>query len=239
MSDPTFHLKAKPAPAAFAERETLPKLTREVGHEAAAKVQASEQSDQHDSQGGMSDGHREGSTAETFAVPAGIQAPEEVESFKTVTRLPASEAAQMIQQIERAVDRMRVQGGQRLEMRLPMRDGAEVVVRLRIEQGEVKATFHTGSEGLRQALETGWTQSSQTSSERAGKAAPAVFESPSLQSGMGGFHQSPDHRDRSGRDQYSNADFAPMLSQPEIKKALEPRRPKPSAAPATSLEIYA
>lgn len=239
MSDPTFHLKAKPAPAAFAERETLPKLTREVGHEAAGKVQASEQSEPHDPKGGMSDGHREGAPAEAFAAPAGTPAPEEVESFPIETKSPASEAAQAIQQIERAVDRMRLQGGQRMEMRLPMQDGAEVVVRLRIERGEVKATFHTGSEGLRQALETGWSQYSQTSSERAGKAAPAVFESPSLQSGMGGSHQSPDHRDRRGRDQYSSADFAPVPSPQEIKKALQPRRPKASAAPAASLEIYA
>jgi hypothetical protein len=146
--------------------------------------------------------------------------------------------AQVIQHIERAVERMRSQGGERVEMRVPLQDGGEVVVKLRIEHGEVKAIFHSVTEGLQQALETGWSQLAQTSTDRSGKIAPAVFESSSMQSGTGGFQQSSDQRERNGRG-YSETEFVPMPHHPEHRKGNDPRRPAAGATAAASLQIYA
>ena len=239
MSATTFHHQAKPAPAAFAESETPSKVPAESGLQAVAGVKASEPTRQDDSQAGMSNGQHEPAGAEAFTLPAGAEVSRGAEAPKEDTKVTASDTAQAIHDIERAIDRMRTQGSQRMEMRLPMRDGEEVVVKLRLEQGEVKATFQSGSEGLRQALETGWSQYTQNSAERAAKAAPAVFESPSMQSGMGGFHQSPEQRQREDSARSYDPDFATPLSPPENQKTIDLRSTPAAPTPSTSLEIYA
>lgn len=239
MSDPVFSNPAKPAPAAFAEGESSPHATHEVGHETAAGTAATESSaGQNEPQSGSSSsGQQEHAAPESFTLPAGLDIVHDSATPPAEAKAAASDTAQVIREIERAVDRMRAQGSQQMEVRLPMHDGNEVVVKLRIEQGEVKATFQSGSEELRQALETGWSQQTQSASERAGKTATTVLESPALQNSAGGFQHS---RDQRQHDTGSAADeFAPKLPAQTNKRAAEAPRPALVKTPAASMQIYA
>ncbi|MGB8170736.1 MAG: hypothetical protein WCF18_24745 [Chthoniobacteraceae bacterium] len=237
MSDIVFHNPAKIAPAAFAEGETLSKTI----HETAPGVPSTEPRGGEDTDAGSSgSGHHEQSTADPFPQFTTSEQRPTVEASKANDASPiASNTAQLIQSIERAVERMRGHGGQHLEMRLPMRDGQEVVVKLRIEQGEVKATFQTTSDDLRQALETGWSQVAQSSSERAEKVATTVVESSSSENGTGNFQQSSDQRDRARHEPLPDSPFSTPPAQAQTKTPSAPRRPTARLSPSTSLEIYA
>ncbi len=239
MSDVTFHQPAKIAPAPFADGETPSKTTASLGPETDGRVLAPAPLGHDETQGGMADERHEHSPAEPFPQIAepGLRREDKSAPFEAPS--VATDTARVIQNIERAIERMRTHGEQHMEMRLPMRDGQEVVVKLRLEQGEVKATFQSTSDTLQQALETGWSQVTHASNERAGKIASTVVETSSLESGTGSFQQSPDHRDRSGNTRYSETLFAPLPGQPETRKAAPPRRPAPGLSPSTSLEIYA
>ena len=120
-------------------------------------------------------------------------------------------------------------------MRVPLHDGGEVVVKLQMEQGQLKATFRTESEGMQQALETGWSQFSQTSSDRGVRVGAAAFDSSSSQNGTGSFQQSPDQRERGANTRLFETDFTAPLRTSDARKPLEARR----AASSSSLEIYA
>ena len=237
MPEPVLHRPAKSAPAAFAASETAPETVRVAGRsESGSAPAAPEQTGHDEAHGGTTDSREQRGAADPTPLFAGTETRHASESPATEAKPIASETAHVIEHIERTIERMRAQGGQQMEMRLPMRDGEEVVVKLRIEHGEVKATFQSASEGLRQALETGW---SQISPERAAKAAPAVFESSSMQSGMGGFQQSADQRERRGHGPESEAAFTstmPHFANPKTAAAL---RTTTSAAPSASLELYA
>jgi flagellar hook-length control protein FliK len=159
---------------------------------------------------------------------------------ESTTSSAAPEAARMIEQIEKDIERMRSQGGQRLEVRLPMRDGGEVVVKLHVEAGEVKAVFHTESSSLRDALESGWNQLASTNSDRAVKIGTVAFEGSSLQNGTGGFSQTPDQR-RRALDTYQ-PDNVPFLNGPlsDLEKD-QPNTPRRSVSTVSmaGLQIYA
>ncbi len=240
MRDLVFHPSPKSAPAAFAEGEIPAAAARETGvGSVPLATSAGESTLQDDRQNEMAGDQREPAAPTFGASRSGGEIDPGVEPGERDAKVAPSEVAQVIQHIERAVERMRSQGGERIEMRVPLQDGGEVVVKIRIEHGEVKAIFQSSADGLQQALETGWSQLGQTPTERIGKAAPAVFESPSMQSGTGGFQQSPDQRERNERGRASEAHFLPPPLPPESKKVNDARRSTAGATSPASLQIYA
>lgn len=240
MSETTFHNPAKIAPAAFAEGETLSAGNPDPAPQAATAAPSLELAGSSDSQGGATDSRHEHSSHESFAQAFGAELNKfESEAAPVEVRTPASDTAQVIQTIERAIEKMRTQGSQRMELRLPMRDGEEVIVKLRVEQGEVKATFQSDSEGLRKALETGWAQVSQTSAERSAKAASTVVESSSLPNGSGSFQHSSGQQDRRGGERNFETSFTLPLSGPETRKANIPTAPATPRTSSANLALYA
>ncbi len=239
MTEPVFHRPAKNAPAAFAESETRSETAAAPGSEASGSVGAApERTARDDANGGWTDSQDPRGGADPLPFPTGKEVRDDFALPKADAKPLTGETAQVIEHIERAIERMHTQGSQRMELRLPMRDGEEVVVKLRVEHGEVKATFQSASEGLRQALEAGWSQASQASPERAARAIPAVFESPAMQSGMGSFQQSPNQRERSGSDAPAEPSFAPQ-PQGQARRVTETLRATPTTAATEPLKIYA
>ena len=239
MTEPVFHRPATNAPAAFAESETRSETAGASRFEASGSVAAApERTARDDANGGWTDSQDPRGGADPLPFLIGKEVRDDFALPKTDAKPVTGETARVIEHIERAIERMHTQGSQRMELRLPMREGEEVVVKLRVEHGEVKATFQSASEGLRQALEAGWSQASQASPERAARAIPAVFESPAMQSGMGSFQQSPNQRERSGSDAPAEPSFAPQ-PQSQARRVTETLRTTPTTASTEPRKIYA
>ena len=228
MAEPVLHNQATPAAAAFAEGKVV--RASDAGAPAASSPSANSSPEGHTPVA---------SVANVSPLFTRHEAPPAAEAEATPEKVAVVNAARVIQHVERAIERMRAQDGQRIEVRLPLRDGEEVIVKLRVEQGAVKAVFQTGSEGLRHALETGWTQLSQSSTDRVVRLGPAVFESSAPQSDSGGFQQSPDHRSRGEGALEQDADRLPPPMPRDGRRSAEPRLETADAAPAANIQLYA
>jgi len=193
-----------------------------------------------ESQGGNREGQLDAALAGNAVPISETRAHQAPEAPEAPAAVHAADATKVIDQIERALERMRTQGNQRIELRLPLQDGGEVVVKLQIEAGQVSALFRTDSQGLREALESRWTQFTTTSSERVLKVGSAVFESASMENTTGGFSQSPDQRNREQAfaEAERSANAGPSI--PFGSKATpDPRRMPVAPASAAGLQLYA
>lgn len=240
MSDPDFHPAASRAPAAFAEGEVLPKAERISTAQGAGAVgvdaaEAFGDSTRHED-GETPNGHAE---PELSLLGTGHEPALRAESKAATEKASVTDATQALLHVERAIERLRTHDGQRIELRLSLQSGEEVIVKLRLDRGEVKVTFQSGSEGLRHALESGWSQLSQSSADRTVRLGPAVFDAAPLQNGGGGFQQSPRQQGGDSQSQFNepSAFFAGLRN--ERKAQPEVRRRVPAPAATANLELYA
>gem|GEM_PF-6128779 len=233
MSDADLHLSATPATAGFA----APNLA--VSPAAAVMpIAAADGQNLHDQPRDETGGQADSALAAAAMLGKENQPHRLTDAPDFPAAVQAMDTTKVIDQIERAVERMRTQGQQRIELRLPTQDGGEILVRLQMEAGQVKAVFRTESDGLRDALEAGWNQFAASAPERAQKVSSVVFEAPTTQSGMGGFNQTSDQR---GRQQaFAEAEGrvnAPASTFPTTK--ITPLATRSPVATAVGLQIYA
>ncbi len=238
MSEPAFSSAAPTALAVPAEREMPAAGTRVMSTDSVrAEASLVERAGRDATPSGVTDQDSDrGSLVQTSGVAA-HEFHHESGHVEADLKTAPSDAARIIAHIERAVERLHTQEGQRIEMRLPLREGEEIIVKLRLEQGEVKATFRTESAGLKQALEQGWSQFTQNTSERNLRVGPVSFESSSPESGRGGFQQSPDQRDRQTAAGSPEFDLAPAPRPALGGKTPDARRA--NTASTESLATYA
>ncbi len=235
MSNPEFHPTEAPETAVLAGSNT-------AGTSAAAIVPATAAGGQKFQEQSREEAGRQPDTllAGTAMVAPEVKSHHSATTGAFPTTAHAVEATKVIEQIERATERMRSQDGQRIEMRLPTQDGGELLVRLQISGGELKAVFRTESTGLRDALQAGWTQYTAATAERELKVGQAVFESPSMQSEMGSHSQTPDQRGREhafAEAESSGNSSAPF---PSAGKSVRTTHSTPVTTPnSAGLQIYA
>ncbi len=111
--------------------------------------------------------------------------------------IPATEITTVVHRTLEAAEHVRMSGQERVEIRMRLDSGQELLIELRVsQQGEVKPVFRTESEALRQALEQNWSRFSSAGTERGIKLSNPVFESPQTQSGMSDLNQNHDGRER-------------------------------------------
>lgn len=137
-----------------------------------------------------------------------------------------------------AAERLRVTGGERLELRIKLETGQELTVRLQLAHGEVRPVFLTASPELRQALEQNWAHFSARADERQVRVTTPVFESPNAQSGMN--DSTPQQRE--GRQHaFAEAQEAAAAAHAPIRRVLPRATPAsaPAAAAAPGVQLYA
>ena len=136
-----------------------------------------------------------------------------------------------------AAERLRITGGERVEVQIKLDAGQELTVRLQLTHGEVRPIFLTESRELRQALEQNWSQFADRATDRTVRVTTPVFESPNSQSGMNDLNQ----QQREGRQRaFAEAQEAAFANAPFGRNL--PRRANaaaPSAAPAPGVQLYA
>lgn len=136
-----------------------------------------------------------------------------------------------------AAERLRITGGERVEVQIKLDAGQELTVRLQLTHGEVRPIFLTESRELRQALEQNWSQFTDRAIDRTVRVTTPVFESPNSQSGMNDLNQ----QQREGRQRaFAEAQEAASANAPFVRNL--PRRANaaaPSAAPAPGVQLYA
>lgn len=137
-----------------------------------------------------------------------------------------------------AAERLRVTGGERVEVQIKLDAGQTLTVRLQLVHGEVKPIFLTDSHELRQAIEQNWSQFSDRGADRNVRLTTPVFESPNSQSGMNDLNQ----QQREGRQRaFADAQEAAFAGNVPFGRNL-PRRTNaaaPSAAPVSGVRLYA
>jgi len=165
------------------------------------------------------------------AEPAAASAAEPAATVRT-------QAETIIHRTIDAAERLRVTGGERVEVQIKLDAGPALTIRLQLVHGEVKPIFLTDSHELRQALEQNWSQFSERGADRNVRVTTPVFESPSSQSGMNDLNQ----EQREGRQRaFADAQEAAFAGANPTRRTL-PRRTSavaPAAAPATGVQLYA
>ncbi len=140
--------------------------------------------------------------------------------------IPATEITTMVHRTLEAAEHVRISGQDRVEVRMRLDSGEELLIELRVsQQGEVKPVFRTESEALRQALEQNWARFSSAGTERGIKLSNPVFESPQTQSGMSDLNQNHDGRERAFA-QARDENFTSTLLRGIGAKPPAPTKPK-------------
>ena len=137
-----------------------------------------------------------------------------------------------------AAERLRVTGGERVEVHIRLDAGQELTVRLHFTNGEVKPVFLTESQDLRRAIEQNWAQFSERTSDRTTRVTTPIFESPNAQSGMNDLNQ----RQREGRERTFSQAQAEAFAAANAPGRGAPRRPNVSGPTLTApagLQLYA
>jgi len=101
-----------------------------------------------------------------------------------VTKLDsAQETASILNHLTETAERMRSDGRTNVQLQVHLRDGQEVTIQLRMQDGAFHPVFKTESAELRSALEQNWNQFTSQSGDRGLRIATPVFQT--AQSGMG------------------------------------------------------
>ena len=134
-------------------------------------------------------------------------------------------------------EHIRAMGRDHVEVQMRLRDGQEVTVSLRLEQGEWKPVFKTDTEALCRALEQNWHSAAAQPSAQAVKFGTPVFESQRAQTDLGhNPQQQPDGRGRAFDRREQEPAFA-NPSPPARKKPVAANPARPAAN--TAVQLYA
>lgn len=109
----------------------------------------------------------------------------EIDASKATNR--TEQVSALFQQITDAIQKMRTNTRTNVEVQVQLQDGQQLVVKLNLTNGQVRATFQTESRELRQALEQHWGQFTAQSVEKGIRVAPPQFEGNS--GGAGDYDQ--------------------------------------------------
>ena len=179
------------------------------------------------------------------AVSAPTLAPALANPFNSTARATTEPAAitrtdveTIVHRTVEAAERLRVTGGERVEVQVRLEAGQELTVRLHFTNGEVKPVFLTESQELRRAIEQNWAQFSERTSDRSTRVTTPIFETPNSQSGMNDLNQ----RQREGRERNFSQAQAEAFAAANAPGRNAQRRPSVSGPTLTTpagLQIYA
>ena len=241
MPAPTLQQPPRPAPVTSAEpvsTEVAPAVASIDGTQTlhAAPVPAAQNGREHSA-------HDHAENAERPPTPefaaAGI--PREMATVfsgsDAIAPIRPADVAQAVTQTFRAAEQMRVSGQERVEVAVKLDGGHDIIIHLRMANGEVTPTIRTESEPLRLALEQNWSRFSQRGSDSDLRIATPVFESPRTSSNMSDLNQQRDQRQRAFNEP---AHEFHQSQTPRRGTPLHPQRPiSPAPTPSSSVSLYA
>ena len=146
-------------------------------------------------------------------------------------------AARITKQTIDLAEHVREMGRDHVEVQMRLRDGQEVTVSLRLEQGEWKPVFKTDTEALCRALEQNWHRAAAQPSAQAVRFGTPVFESQQAQADPGrNPQQQPDGRERSSRGREQDPAFG--IPTPPTRAPATAANPTRASA-TTAVQLYA
>ncbi len=179
--------------------------------------------------------------AETM-VPA--QSPNSAQAIQTPENFSSAlEKTQHMQTvIHHVIDtasRMRSDGRANVEVQVPLRDGRNLTIQLRWNNGELTPTFKTDSAELREAIQQSWSQFTSSTGERGMKIATPVFESP--RSGLGDLNQRQNREQQHQQPHNGHPEGFQLPAQlkPTARSAPQPIVSRTASRPTEGLALYA
>ena len=101
-------------------------------------------------------------------------APLSVEPLHSINR---TDIVQIVERTAEAATHLRASGNEGMEVSVRLGSGHALTIRLHMENGKVTPVIHTESDALRHALESNWSQFTDSVSDRALRIATPIFES--------------------------------------------------------------
>ena len=145
----------------------------------------------------------------------------------------SADVAQVVTQTIHAAEQLRATGQERVEVAVKLEGGHDIIIQLRMANGEVTPVIRTDSEPLRLALERNWSLFSQRGGDRDLRVTTPVFESPQTSSNMSDLNHQRDGRQRAFNEP------AHEFSQPQSPRRNAPRSAGTTPALTTGVRLYA
>ncbi len=153
------------------------------------------------------------------------------------TPIQPADVAQVVNHTLAAVERLRLNGQERVDIALKLEGGQELTIQLRVANGQVTPIICTESEPLRLALEQNWSQFSQRSGDRELQITKPVFESPQTSSNMTDLNHQHDGRQRAFQEPENT-----FAHQYPLRRNPAPTVPQPTSTistPPKGVSLYA
>ena len=158
-------------------------------------------------------------------------------SHDATAPIRSADVAQVVTQTIHAAEQLRATGQEHVEVAVKLEGGHELIIELRVANGEVTPLIRTDSEPLRQALEQNWSHFSQRGGDRELRVTTPVFESTQTSSNMSDLNQQRDGRQRAFNEP---AHEFPQSSTPRRNAPLgTPHPASPTPAPTSRVSLYA
>ena len=154
-------------------------------------------------------------------------------SHDATAPIRSADVAQVVTQTIHAAEQLRTTGQERVEVAVKLEGGHDLIIQLRVANGEVTPVIRTDSEPLRLALEQNWPLFSQRGGDRDLRVTTPVFESPQTSSNMSDLNQQRDQRQRAFNEP------AHEFSQPQSPRRNAPLSSGTTPAPTTGVRLYA
>ncbi len=239
MSAPTLQRPQRSAPAISTEpvsKEVTPAIALVDGMQTLRPVPMPATQNERER---STDDHAENTERQPTPELATSSFPNEMapafSSNEVAAPIRPAEVTQVVTQTIHAAERLRASGQERVELSVRLEGGQELIIHLRMANGEVTPIIRTESEPLRIALEQNWSLFSQRGGDSELRIVTPIFESPQTSSNMSDLNQQRDQRQRAFNE------LAPEFFQSQNQRrnpAPNPPRPA-STAPANGVSFYA